>query len=380
MTSSDYQPDLFLSGAPIVPATKAMPESRLPVEWINEMNPSFDGIWLVKDWFPKVGVVTVYGHPRSGKSLLLQDLAVRVAVGEPWFGLDCEKGSVAYVAAEGASGVRVRMTALRQSYPDIAEKPLAMIPQAVDLFSNSGDLKKLNKTLSSIETRAETSLALVIIDTVSKTLGKGDENSGDIAQYVRNCEAIAQQFQCCVVLVHHRPKADKNREPRGHSSLAGGVDTMILVERKRRDHVASVEKQKDGPDGAKLTFTVSSRKVGETSIGEDVYSVIVEHGKITCGVDLPDPVQKALRSNLKEMLSLIESCIDEGVCEPINVRNEDDEFVAVEGVRLDTLRKLFGQDQDKPPDTIRKAFGRQLNDIKALKIIDKNDYYVWICD
>ena len=39
MTSSDYQPDLFLFGTQMMPATTAIPESSRRVEWVDESNP-----------------------------------------------------------------------------------------------------------------------------------------------------------------------------------------------------------------------------------------------------------------------------------------------------------------------------------------------------
>lgn len=64
-----------------------------------------DGLWLIDDWLPATGIAAVYGHPGSGKSFLVLDMAAAVASGTEWAGRHVERGLVVYVVAEGQTGL-----------------------------------------------------------------------------------------------------------------------------------------------------------------------------------------------------------------------------------------------------------------------------------
>ena len=66
--------------------------------------------WLIKDILIDGGIATIYGESGSTKSFLAIDLAMHLATGSEWFGLEVNRGiPIIYTALEGFRGVVKRI-------------------------------------------------------------------------------------------------------------------------------------------------------------------------------------------------------------------------------------------------------------------------------
>ena len=92
--------------------------------------------------------------------------------------------------------------------------------------------------------------------------------------------------------VHHRPKDVENEEPRGHGSLKGGVDTVILIEAGSTKR-ARVTKQKDGEIGDVMLFDLKVVEIGTDEDGDVVSSCVVKPTLIDT-TPAADPFAKAV--------------------------------------------------------------------------------------
>lgn len=81
---------LLDAASPAVPP--AEDESALTLRWFDEIAASTDGDDFVEGLLTSGGLSVLYGEPNVGKSFLALDLALHVARGEPWFGLEVERG------------------------------------------------------------------------------------------------------------------------------------------------------------------------------------------------------------------------------------------------------------------------------------------------
>lgn len=247
-----------------------------------------DGRWLVDGVLPLVGVGMLYGPPQQGKSFVAVDLACRIASGMPWAGLDVERGRVAYLASEDYEGIRTRIEAwrLKQGVP-IANFSLALAPGPFDI-TNSADVQATVADLS-----GGPPIKLLIIDTLSKSLGDGDDQSrADVYKVLAHAEAIAQQLQCCVLLVYHtaRPQANartRDLMPRGASSWEAGLGHLLVCAKGS----VFVKKVKNGRDGYQLAVEQEVVAVGNDSRGRGVTSLVT-----TVAPEAPslDPAKVAL--------------------------------------------------------------------------------------
>jgi KaiC/GvpD/RAD55 family RecA-like ATPase len=307
--ADDDAPERFLGqAAPASPQQLA----PLPFEWAGEVSPVIDGFWLIDDWLPSNGIAAVYGHPGCGKSFLTFHMAAHVAAGKPWAGRRVEKGLVVYVVAEGTTGARNRLYAMQQAGDIAKDAPFAIVPTPIDMQAEAGDVRALIDTITVLADIKGMRVAMIALDTLSKTFGAGKENTDDMVNYVNNCQRVASAFQCLTLVVHHRPKDQESRDLRGHSSLRGNVDTTILVE-GGEIKTATTLKQKDGEDNVQVRF-----KLHQVAIGKD------RHGKerTTCLVEITDetPTQ-----SLFEGLNKSETRALEVLCELIEKQQIDPE-------------------------------------------------------
>jgi hypothetical protein len=78
---------------------------------------------------------------------------------------------------------------------------------------------------------ANTAPAIVVIDTLARCFGGGDENSTqDMGMFVRGCDALRERWGCTVLVVHHSGHADKKRA-RGAIALKAALDAEYRLNR-----------------------------------------------------------------------------------------------------------------------------------------------------
>ncbi|WP_333839293.1 AAA family ATPase [Novosphingobium sp.] len=349
-----------------------------------------DGLWLIDEWLPKQGIAAVYGHPGTGKSFLALDMAAHVASGSPWAGRHVERGLVLYVVAEGQTGFRNRLFAMQQAGQIARDAPFAFIPTPIDMQAPDGDLPSLLETIRAATDQAGLPIAMLVIDTLSKTFGAGKENTDDMAGYVANCQRVASAFDCLTVIVHHRPKDGESRDLRGHSSLRGGLETMILVE-AGDIKTATTLKQKDGEDNVAVRFKLERVVIGVDKRGKEI-STCLTH--VVDGVAAPAPkhpmdVKRAgLSGHKKTALRTIEDIIERsGVNPPSEIPTDSIDryrtWKAVDAAAVSERLKnefyaLEDGDEEKRRDNSRRNANRALKDLKSLGVIGSFGEWIWL--
>lgn len=366
----------FKNAAPFRPTTSPA-DNPLPFEWFAEIEPRLDGLWLIKKLLPANGLALIYGHPGSGKSFLALDFAFHVALGWPWNGRRTQRGLVVYVGAEGGNGLRNRIVAFRRHNTIEGKIPLVLIGTPIDLQAVDADTPRLIEAIRTAKKDSGVTPALIVIDTLSKTFGAGKENTDDMATYVANCQRIASEFDCCVMPVHHRPKDEANGEPRGHGSLKGGVDTVILVEAGKPKRV-SVTKQKDADADDDMAFNLAQVVLGQDEDGEDVTSCVVEFA------DAPKRSVNGRRLSEAQTMTMKALAIamnDHGKFAPANLPADlISPGITFKVVSLDAWRSVavsMMANPDKDPDNARRTFVRNCNQLQSAGIVNVWDGVAW---
>ncbi|PZO63517.1 MAG: hypothetical protein DI498_13285 [Paracoccus denitrificans] len=133
----------------------------------------------------RCGLSMLYGPSNSGKTFVALDIAMRVAAGTPWRGYKINGGAVLYIAAEGGAGVLNRLAALKQEYPQMASAPFTLSPAGLDLHGEGN-------AVAVCEIMPHAKLALIVVDTLARSMGEGDENTAkDVAQFVKKLRHAA---------------------------------------------------------------------------------------------------------------------------------------------------------------------------------------------
>jgi RecA-family ATPase len=193
-----------------------------------EIDPTPVKKWLVKDFLGAGEMSCAYGPPGSAKSLLAGDLAAHVAWGQDWMGRRVSQGAVLFVAIERSGLVKRRLAGISQHY-GIADLPLAVLSGSIDLCHGRSGVDGILECAKRLTDEAESDVGLIVIDTVSRALAGGNENSSeDMGALVQNVLRIQEDTGAHVLLTHHVPH-DQNRM-RGHGALLAACDTTLRIE------------------------------------------------------------------------------------------------------------------------------------------------------
>jgi len=100
--------------------------------------------WLVTGLLSHGEASVVYGKPGDGKSVLVEDLGLHVAWGQPWHGRPVRRGAVSAHVAEG-HGLEVRLRHRRphnllRSSPEFPELKLARILTTIRLAARASEI------------------------------------------------------------------------------------------------------------------------------------------------------------------------------------------------------------------------------------------------
>ncbi|SEP62041.1 AAA domain-containing protein [Thalassovita taeanensis] len=235
--------------------------------------------YMVKGWLDRNCLSMLYGPSNAGKTFVALDIAMHIAAGKSWRGLRVNGGPVLYIAAEGGAGIRNRLAAIKRERPDMASAPFTLLPIGLDLHGQ-GD------ALAVCEIMPNADPALVVIDTLARSMGAGDENTAkDAAMFVRNCDLIREATGAHVMVIHHTGK-DEDRGARGSSALRAAVDNEIQV---TADWEILSRKQRDQEPPEPLHFKLRSVTLGMDEDGEPVTSAVVGEA------DAPAPTRKPIR-------------------------------------------------------------------------------------
>lgn len=226
-----------------------------------------------------VGAMSVlYGPSGAGKTFLSLDIAFHVAAGLPWAGRPVKQSGVLYLVGEGRRGALRRVKALHRRYNVQREIPLFLVATTINLLSIDGDARPIADALKEIEETTGFPGGLLVVDTLARAMGGGDENSSqDMGQFVANVDLIREHTNVHTLLVHHTGK-DASRGARGSSVLRAATDTEIEVEPNR----LHVTKQREIEQSLALDFRLIPMTLGTAKSGRTITTCTVE-------LDIPSP-------------------------------------------------------------------------------------------
>jgi hypothetical protein len=220
-------------------------EYRFKLIDASELTLNRRGGYLVKNILPAQGLVVVWGAPKCGKSFWILDIAFHVALGREYRSRRVKQGLVVYIGCEGEFAVPARVEAFRQAkiQGPIDAEQFKLILSSLDLVR---DADRLLRDVG--EQLGDRMPALVIIDTLNRSLAGSESSDEDMGNYVKAADKLRERFNCAVAIIHHCGYDDSH--PRGHTSLRGAADAQIAVKKDAGGLITTVvEFMKDGPEG-----------------------------------------------------------------------------------------------------------------------------------
>jgi len=316
--------------------------------------------YLVKGWLDRGCLSILYGPSNAGKTFVALDIAMHIAASKPWRGLRVNGGPVLYIAAEGGAGIRNRLAAIKRNRPDMASAPFTLLPIGLDLHGQ-GD------ALAVCEIMPDEAPALVVVDTLARSMGGGDENTAkDAAMFVRNCDLIREATGAHVMVIHHTGK-DTERGARGSSAFRGAVDDEIevtvdgeILNRKVRDRAK--------PDP--LHFMLRSVTLGMDEDGEPVTSAVVD------ATEAPAPKRKPLSGKNEVAIQALNDALrDHGTTRTGNCYPTDRKVVEVDKWR--DACGVHGLTSGATDAAARMAFKRAKDKLMDMDEVREFGDHVW---
>jgi putative DNA primase/helicase len=286
----------------VTPLRPPKPADGFPITWIHDAVLKLDSRPVVKGLIEQGAFAVIYGPSGSGKSFFTADIAQHIALGAAWRGRKCPQGLVVYVASEAGSSILKRFIGWRDNRVSdgLAKIPLAVLTRGPNLL-NTVDIEKICEQLAALQHEAGLPLALVVFDTLSRSIPGGDENSAeDMTMAVNAADYIREKFNAATLYVHHTGK-DPEKGARGHSALFAAADLVVRV----MDGCATVDKVRDGVAGERFPFTLEPIELGVDADGDPVMTCLLNASETSGPAKRPEPGGKNQRLAIRSIRTLV---------------------------------------------------------------------------
>ncbi|MEV7491451.1 AAA family ATPase [Streptomyces anulatus] len=228
---------------------------------------------LVGDLLHLDTLARIIGPSGHMKSFVTIDIAGHVGTGMKWHGHHVKQGTVVYLVAEGARGIRQRVRAWEKHH-GLKMTGVLFLPRPVQARGPEWD------TL--IEAMRRLQPAMIVIDTQARVSVGVEENSNtELGIVIERMDDLRRATEACVLLIHHTGHIGEHG--RGASAAKGALQSEMHVSKKGDNAknivvTMKVGKQKDSEEGNDLQFGLKVVTLdGETKPdGRPVTSVVLQ--------------------------------------------------------------------------------------------------------
>jgi hypothetical protein len=332
----------------------------------SDLRASASKSWLVHQMLGQGEASTFYGAPGCGKGVIIEDMCLHIAAGREWHGRPVLRGAVVYVALERKKLVERRAIAFRKKH-GLEDLPFAIVGGVFD-FRDPATARTIADVCRQVEELTTERVVLVVIDTLSRALAGGDENSPkDMGAVVNSTAHLQEKTAAHVLWVHHMPH-DGDRM-RGHGALLGAMDTTLHVEKSGSGRTAKVVKANDSEEGETIAFDLESVEIDEDGTTAPV----------VIPIDVPtrkaSPARRLTAGQKLALEALIETVLTSGRPAPPDFDLPANiNIVPIESWRQEMERRDVIESTDSNP---RQTFKRLKEGLAARGLIGIREGSVW---
>lgn len=327
------QPDQYIIPKPVFKFVQVADLRYRPPEYI------IDGL------FETETLGLIFGDPGCGKSFLAVDIALSVASGTSFHGRSVKQGSVFFIAGEGHNGLARRFAAWSKAVGvSLDDVPLFQSERAAQ-FLDGASAKAVADAVDTLAHNHGTP-ALIIIDTLARNFGAGDENNTkDMSELVTSVDDLKARFPgAAVLIVHHTGHGEKQRA-RGAMALKGALDTEYRVEKDGSTLKLTNTKMKDAEAPQDMFFSLN-----EIDLDGSATSAVLE---VT---EAPERKHKMTPTQTLGLSTYATAAASSGIW--------DDDGKAFRGVHIEAWREAFyAKHTGDSADAKKKAFQRVRKDM-----------------
>lgn len=141
---------------------------------LENLEPNLKSQFVIKDFLPRGALGCCYAHPGAGKTAIIIDMVLHVAVGREYRGRRVEKQVVGFVALEGHGGIGNRVIAAAR-HLGIEQAPFGVVT-ANENFRDPETAAKTAATVQAIRAKYDPEgnaldNPVIVIDTFQAALG-----------------------------------------------------------------------------------------------------------------------------------------------------------------------------------------------------------------
>ena len=165
---------------------------------------------IIPEWLPAHGLVAALAKRGGGKTVILLDIALRLACNMDWHGMPTKSGlTVVYICDEDdvVAEEQIRAWGIKHGVDEIPDT-FIFLDIITDLMS-SDDTQMWAEILR--EEVGADNRAVVFLDTWQRASSRGGQSDdGDMQTAVHHAEALARSLKGPIVAAFHPPKSDES--------------------------------------------------------------------------------------------------------------------------------------------------------------------------
>ena len=233
-----------LAGEGAKPAPADDEPKPIPVDKLVEDYPKLRPVII--NGFLRMGeTMNIIAPPKTGKSWLVNDLALSIAMGTEWFGYPCEQGKVLIIDNE------LHKETSANRLPKIIKArgfDIKKVGRYLEIVNLRGKLKTIEDIGNHVEEYKAAGYKVIIIDAFYRAMPRGvDENdNGAIADVYNLLDRYAEAIGCAFILIHHTSKGNQSQKSvtdvgAGAGSQSRAADTHVILRRHKEEGVVVME-------------------------------------------------------------------------------------------------------------------------------------------
>ena len=228
--------------------------------------------WIIPDYIGSGDLGQFFGASGSGKSFVALEAAYCVAAGIPFLGKMTKKSNVLYIAGEGFNGLKKRAMALTKKHGNKTLAHLEFSRQSAEILNEQSCIDVADRIKN-----IPGGCGLVIIDTLNRNMGGGDENkTEDMTRFISNVDRHIRSLGCAVIIIHHSGLADPNRG-RGSGALYNSLDSEFKISKEKSGLITiKCTKQKEGESDWEKEIMLKPVIIGIDEYNLPLYSCVIE--------------------------------------------------------------------------------------------------------
>jgi hypothetical protein len=226
--------------------------------------------WLIKPILDKRSLSMIFGDAGTMKSFLATDLGLSIATGKDWHDHETrQSGPVFFIAGEGFGGMPRRIKAWETYHKTDLHGVPFYVSDRPGRFLDKNGVGEIVKAVDEL-VKENGKPVLVIIDTLNRNFGGGDENStADMTRFISAVDVLRTRYQCAILIIHHSGLSATERA-RGASALRAALDWEYRLQKNANGiRILTCTKSKDHTEPPSLSFMPQTITIDEWIDPED---------------------------------------------------------------------------------------------------------------